>query len=537
MKKILFITVFIAGALLFDSCIKETEPQGGTVTTEQIAEVPTAVLSYTLGMDGWMNKFDMLGRVDGGYHVDFGYPSLIIQRELMGQDIAHVWAYGQFTRWYGPSYVLGPDYIYCQQPWRWYYRLASQANTVMSLVPEPETASKDYVWALGKAHFYRALAYFDLGRLYLSGSYASNPQGITVPIVTNETTDVANNPRVSAGELFAFVLSDLQNAEKYLADAPTADKNTPTLPAVWGMMARLYLETSEWANAETYAKKAQAGFTPLSQAQWLDHTNGFNTPANNSSWIWCTSVATDNDVVQSGIINWTSHMSGEINYGYNGITGNGMFIDRHLYDLIPDTDFRKKSYVRPGATSGELETDLPLTAPSDVTSKTWLATKPYLSIKFRPSQGNYNDYEIASASSVPFMRVEEMFLIEAEAVARQNATRGKDLLENFVKTYRDPSYVCTATTADFVVNEIWLQRRIELWGEGFATFDIKRLNKGITRSYTGTNHPTGYRFNTTKQPEWMNYCIVRTEFNNNFAIDPDENNPAPTTPPDSPPAF
>lgn len=530
MKKILFITVFIAAALLFNSCIKETEPQGGSVTTEQIAAVPTAVLSYGLGMDAWMNKLDVLGRgEDNNLHYDFGYPAMIIQRELLGSDIAYTWAYGQMSRWYNVGYWLGPDYVYCQIPWRWYYRLASQANTVMSLVPEPETAPEEYVWALGKAHFYRAFAYFDLGRLYLSGSYANNPQGITVPIVTNETVDVANNPRVPAEEVFAFALSDLQKAEEYLEDAPVADRNTPTLPAVWGMMARLYLETGEWANAETYAKKAQAGFTPLTQTQWLDRANGFNTPVGHNSWIWCTSVTTNDDVVQTGILNWTSFMSNQTTYGYCGPSRDAMSIDRHLYDLIPDSDFRKKSYVKPGATEAEIE--------SDFSNKAYLVSKPYISLKFRPSQGNDGNYEIGSASSVPLMRVEEMMLIEAEAVTRQSAGQGKTLLENFVKTHRDPSYVCAESSTDLVVDAIWVQRRIELWGEGFATFDIKRLNKGITRSYTGTNHSTGYKYNTDQQPTWMNYCIVRTEFNNNYSINPDENNPAPTTPPDAPPAW
>jgi tetratricopeptide (TPR) repeat protein len=523
--------MFIAVVVLFHSCIKETEPQGGTVTTEQIAAEPTAVLSYALGMDFYLNNFNTFNvdlTRDEPYHFDFGYPALIIQRELLGQDIVYKYLYGQFRRWYNVGYWLGADYVYCQLPWRWYYRLASQANNVMSLVTDPDAASKDYVWALGKAHFYRAMAYFDLGRLYLKGSYANNPQGITVPIVTNETEDITNNPRVPADELFAFVLSDLQKAEEYLGDAPMNDKNTPTLPAVWGMMARLYLEIGEWNNAATYANKAQAGFTPLTQAQWLDHANGFNTPNGNSSWMWCTSVTENNDVVQTGIINWTSYMSPETNFGYN-YAGDQMLIDRHLYDLIPDADFRKKSYIKPGATAAEIESDYP--------NKSMLAARPYSSIKFRPSQGNYDNYAVGAASSVPLMRVEEMFLIEAEAATRQSAARGKQLLENFVKTYRNPSYVCTETSTDLVVNEIWQQRRIELWGEGFAIFDIKRLNKGITRSYSGTNHTTGSLFNTDRQPTWMDYCIVRTEFNNNYSINPDENNPAPTTPPDSPPAW
>ena len=42
----------------------------------------------------------------------------------------------------------------------------------------------------------------------------------------------------------------------------------------------------------------------------------------------------------------------------------------------------------------------------------------------------------------------------------------------------------TSTTRYLLVdqNELWWQRRVELWGEGFATFDIKRLQKGIIRS-------------------------------------------------------
>lgn len=529
MKKIIYITIFITVAFLFHSCIKETEPQGSTVTTEQIAAVPTAVLSYALGMDSWMIKVDVLKRDPDNLHYDFGYPALIIQRDLLGSDIVYRWVYGQLSAWYNVGYRLGPDYVYCQIPWRWYYQLASQANTIMSLVPEPETASQEYVWALGKAHFYRAFAYFDLGRLYLSGSYANNPQGITVPIVTNETVDVANNPRVPAEELFAFVLSDLQKAEEYLADAPASDKNTPTLPAVWGMLARLYLEIGDWANAETYAKKAQAGFTPLTEAEWLDRTNGFNTPASNNAWIWCASQTANDASVKTGICNWTSYMSNQTSFGYCAPSRDMMLIDRHLYDLIPATDFRKKSYVSPSATTADVE--------SDFFNKTWLVANPYLSLKFRPSQGDYAAYDVGAASSIPLMRVEEMLLIEAEAAARQNAGQGKQLLESFVRTHRDPAYVCTESSTDLVVDAIWVQRRIELWGEGFATFDVKRLNKGITRSYTGTNHLTGYKYNTDQSPGWMNYCIVRTEFNNNFSINPDENNPTPSTPPDAPPAW
>ena len=79
------------------------------------------------------------------------------------------------------------------------------------------------------------------------------------------------------------------------------------------------------------------------------------------------------------------------------------------------------------------------------------------------------------------MRVEEMYFIEAEAVAHTNAAKGKELLETFMKTYRYPKYTCKVSSTDDVVEEIVFQKRVELWGEGQTFFDIKRLNYSVTR--------------------------------------------------------
>jgi hypothetical protein len=131
------------------------------------------------------------------------------------------------------------------------------------------------------------------------------------------------------------------------------------------------------------------------------------------------------------------------------------------------------------------------------------------------------------------MRIEEMKLIEAEAAGMQNEATGIQLLTEFAKT-RDASYVYgshneaygNASTSKFQ-NEVLWQRRVELWGEGFATFDIKRLNKGIIRSYANTNHLETYRWNTTAPADWMNLCIIQTETNYNYSC---TNNPIPIKP-------
>ena len=104
-------------------------------------------------------------------------------------------------------------------------------------------------------------------------------------------------------------------------------------------------------------------------------------------------------------------------------------------------------------------------------------------MKFAP----YGDelYTSTNANDIPLMRIEEMYLILAEAQAMGgNTSAGKTTLETFVKTYRDPEYTCTATSATGIQDAVWVQRRIELWGEGLSFFDLLRLRKGIDRAST-----------------------------------------------------
>lgn len=155
-------------------------------------------------------------------------------------------------------------------------------------------------------------------------------------------------------------------------------------------------------------------------------------------------------------------------------------------------------------------------------------------MKFRPANGAC-DQPVATAGAVdvPLMRVEEMKLIEIEAAGMQNESKGIEMLTEFAKK-RDPQYeygkhneAYGNTSTSKFQNEVWWQRRVELWGEGFATFDIKRLNKGIIRSYANSNHFDGDKWNTTKVPDWMTLCIVGSEADVNHAL---VNNPTPVAP-------
>ena len=97
---------------------------------------------------------------------------------------------------------------------------------------------------------------------------------------------------------------------------------------------------------------------------------------------------------------------------------------------------------------------------------------------------------------------------------------GRQVLEDFVRTYRDPEYTCAANTADQLQTEIWKQRRIELWGEGFSMYDIMRLNKPMVRVHGTTifNWPDAYAFNIAPGDPYLLLRFPQQETNTNSSI-------------------
>jgi hypothetical protein len=104
----------------------------------------------------------------------------------------------------------------------------------------------------------------------------------------------------------------------------------------------------------------------------------------------------------------------------------------------------------------------------------------YMNQKFKAKS------EANSVGDMPYMRAAEMFLIEAEALALNNdETASKVVFTTFMKT-RVPSYVSSSATGTTYLTEIMNSRRVELWGEGFRFYDLKRLGLPLNRN--GSNH-------------------------------------------------
>ena len=151
-----------------------------------------------------------------------------------------------------------------------------------------------------------------------------------------------------------------------------------------------------------------------------------------------------------------------------------------------------------------------------------IVATPYTNCKFAPYQNILNND--VNANDIPLMRIEEMYLILAEAqlMAGQD---GKGTLEKFIQTYRDPAYTCTASD---VQNEIYRHKRIELWGEGRIWFDVMRLNKGIDRR--GAGYEPNCVLKISADDPIMLWRLPQTEINGNSALTDADNNAATAVP-------
>lgn len=524
MKKNIFklFSVMVVSATVLTGCIEEVFPEDSTATSDQIGASATAIEASLNGLPSQMVQgYLVYGKQT--HETDLAYPSLMLaQTELLGDVVATDYGYD----WWWPFNAnngMNDTGYYSYLPYFTLYKFVKSANDVIAAVDVTDPTITDEMRGLESiAHAFRALDYYTLMVLFepVENIYTdcSKVLGLTVPIVTEATTnDIAkSNPRATHEELVNFILADLDKAEIGLESYTPVSKNFPDLAVVYGLKAKVYMWDGQFAKAAEYARKAidKSGATPMSESQWHNPTTGFNTAT--SAWMWYLHPTASN---MGNLANFIGHISNEADWGYASLSKLQMA--RSLYDAIPATDFRKYSYLDP---------DRSTYAYQSVRGNAWLDEQPdYMSLKFRPVGGDYNTYSVGAAADIPVMRVEEMYLIEAEAVgASQNVAAGVQLLNNFMKQYRQSNYnFSTGDLRNFQL-EVLKQMRIEFWGEGIAFPTAKRLKPDVIQNYEGTNFIEDiFKINCKGvKPNWT-LMIPKTEVDSNTALQ-GMNNPDPS---------
>ena len=524
-KYIYSAAVVAALALTASSCTEsmDTEPQGSTLTKGELESNASSLDGLVKGMYSNMIEAEAITSWFGSArHYDFGYASTMMMMDNAGQDevspnSGYNW-YRNTLRFNDRTDKSEITYFL----WNQQYKNISQANAIISATESSYKDNSAAAAARGKALAMRAFCYLNLAQMY-QFTYKGHEDALCVPIVKETTTaeQASDNPRATVKDVYDFIMDDLNNAVTLLDGASRSGKANIDQQVAYGLRARTELVMQTWKAAADDAAKAAEGYTPLSREDAAQP--GFND-ISASNWIWGMDVNETSDIVQTGILNFPSMMSSFTGNGYSPSYAYRA-INSKLWNEIPSTDVRKGWWLDSKLNSPIVNPDYLINTGKQVyvfssTSKDddhlfALWKVPYLNVKFGAYQNKYGNE--TNACDVPLMRVEEMILIQAEGKAMSgDVAGGKKILEDFVRTYRDPDYTCNATTAEGVQEAVWFQRRVELWGEGFSYFDIMRLKKPIDRR--GANYEASVTYNIPAESKIMLWIIPEDEVNNNKAL-------------------
>lgn len=484
MKKIQFLYLFIIGLLLSNSSCKKdylnTSPT--SAVTEQTVFSTTS--NAMIALNGihrimWVQYFNQDEAGQGSMMIDIDN----LGEDLLNNSTASATFYQATYRW-DAHRNANSGLVYFG--YYFYYRIIANANMLINNVDQATGPDSEKKMIKGEALAYRAWAHFMLVQLFgkrYDAAAKPNTQ-LGVPLMLMNVKE--GQPRATVEEVYTQVNKDLDDAITNLTGYARAFKSHLNINVVKGIKARVALTMQDWTNAAKFALEARQGFSLMSTAQYLE---GFSSAAN-PEWMWGSIIPSDQGTF---FFSFYAYMSS--NFSSNATRTNPRSINSNLYNAISATDVRKQ-----------------LWSPAGVTPPASGTRFPYTSVKFKVKDA------AISIGDVPYMRVAEMYLIEAEANARLNKnTEAQDALFTLVKT-RDASYVKSTKTGNDLIAEIMLQRRIELWGEGFRFLDLKRTNSSLDR--TGANHNASIAVTLQvpagdKRWEWL---IPQAEINANPAV-------------------
>lgn len=361
--------------------------------------------------------------------------------------------------YYDMNYQTASEFTSSNVAWKSPYIVIGRANRIiaaaeggaLSDAAEAKATIDQYA---AEAKVLRALAHFDLVRIYGKPYTENQGASLGVPLVTEVLESNAKPARSTVAEVYTQVVKDLTEA---ISSNALATETEPGYVSVWGakaILSRVYLNMGDYANAlsvaEDIIKDKNSGAALWTRDQYLKAWDA-STP-NESEFLFRLNVAgsTDNNDL-NGIGNLQQCD------GYKEMVATKKFVDMLTSD---PKDVRNDMF-------------LPATAPKEVA--TYGTNKVFLN-KLRGQGGNLRNVTI-----VPIIRLSEVYLTAAECAFRNNdKTKAVEYLNDLVKN-RTTTVASLATVDNITLDRILIERRKELIGEGQRYFDALRNNETITR--------------------------------------------------------
>ena len=315
--------------------------------------------------------------------------------------------------------------------WTFFYRRISALNNILLNLPNSEGSQKQRMEIEGQCKVLRAYSYFFLIQYYQQTyQIAKDLPGLPY---YNEPS-VEGQPREKVSVVYDHIVTDLVDGIDLLSGFSRDAPHQVDQKVAQGLLAQVYLVMGDWSKAADMAKNARQGI----QLQTTDeYRGGFQDQ--NAEWMWTITQREDQNV---GL--WSNPHGYWLNVDKSVV---GIFwLCEDFINLFEQKDARYQFEYRESA--------------------------GWISYKFR--EINQNIYP-----DICMMRAAEMYLIEAEALGKAGSTSQAKIVLNELQNARN------ATPTDASIDNILIERRKELYGEGFALWDILRNQQGVTH---GSDH-------------------------------------------------
>ena len=451
MKKINCILLLIISVTL-GSCKKsflDIKPYQSVSIADAIVSVPTMRTALT-GVYSLMQSSEYYGR------------TMVVIPDLLSDNMYRSIIAGDRYTNYDRYAMSGADGT-ATETWARIYAVITNANAIIERglalqggFPVAEAAEGQQL--RGEAYSIRALAFFDLSRLYAKPfNNTTDASHLGIPLVTSypkDKNDISYPARNTVKEVYVQVLKDIDSALALLPSTGLVINGTVTARfnkwAALALKSRVCLFREDWSGAEDAATQVISS-NKYSLLSNLLLTTDFKKQLNAESIF----EVVNNDKDNAGT-DGVAYLYSQVGYGE-------MLASANLYSMYNSADVRRNFIVKGNRNASGGETNVNLIT------------------KYSGNTVNFNE-------NIKVLRLAEMYLNRAEARARIGSNVGG--AQSDVQIIRQRAYPASpavtetgSTLLDLIINE----RRREFAFEGYRLFDLTRTKSSFTKYSAADN--------------------------------------------------
>jgi len=370
------------------------------------------------------------------------------------------------------NFTLSNDDGLLISTWRNYYKAITRANTLLERIKEADVAVvKNKDRHIAEAEFLRALAYFDLVRIFGD-----------VPLVTKTLSidEAYKTPREKVDKIYdEIIIKDLLDAEAKLpASYSGADLGRATRGAAKALLGKVYMTRKDFTKAEAKLQEVTTmGYNLL--ANWADLWD-YTKNERHSEYIY--DIEYEQGLGGEGSV-FTNRFTPKVTsmiafYGIAGSVDDQNTPHQVLFDLFDAKDKRKDITATRGYTDATGKF-IPILISSNNMSA---YTRKYI-VKIPTANDSPANWKV--------IRYADVLLMYAEALNENGKTSAALPFLNQIRTRAGVTPYAALSQAE-MRDKIVLERRMELAFEGHRWFDLVRTGQAfpVMQKYGMKTHNT-----------------------------------------------